>query len=94
MELEDGSFLEVWTEISYSKYEVFYVVKANNNNLFEPKKLSTSSEFYKLDLKTHMLSDSIAVIWREGSYKGDMTANTIYKTVLISKEDYKKITNP
>ncbi|CAD8185482.1 unnamed protein product [Paramecium octaurelia] len=94
MELSDGSFLEVWTEISYSKYEVYYVVKANNNNLFEPKKLSTSSELYKLDLKTHMLSDSIAVIWREGSYKGDMTANTIYKTVLISKEDYQKTTNP
>ncbi|CAD8100910.1 unnamed protein product [Paramecium primaurelia] len=94
MELQDGSFLEVWTEISYSKYEVYYVIKMNDQNKFEPKKLSTSSELYKLDLKIHLLSDSIAVIWREGSFKTDMTANTIYKTVLISKQNYQQVTNP
>ena len=60
----------------------------NDQNKFEPKKLSTSSELYKLDLKIHLLSDSIAVIWREGSFKTDITANTIYKTVLISKQNY------
>lgn len=64
------------------------MIKVDNNNLFEPKKLSTSSELYKLDLKIHILTNSIAVIWREGSYKADMTVNTNYKTVLISKQNY------
>ncbi|CAD8111728.1 unnamed protein product [Paramecium sonneborni] len=94
LELENGALLEVWTEIVYSKYEVYYVIKLNNKNLFEPKKLSISSELYKLDLKTHLLSDSIIVIWREGSFKYDMTVNTKYNAVFISKQNYQQVTNP
>ncbi|CAD8214034.1 unnamed protein product [Paramecium pentaurelia] len=89
IKLNSDSYLIVWAAIESFQYEIFFQIQQQDGiALTNAEQILSGSEIYKLDLQINLLSNSILITWREGSQFSDMSLNSAYKRILLSKESY------